>query len=50
MAESISFNDYVKGEEIMTKWYAAGKLAVTGHARNTSGSPGDDLSHKCTTL
>ena len=48
--ESISFDDYVKGEKMIEAMYSAGKLEATGHGRNTSGSPGDDLSHKCTTL
>lgn len=55
----MSFDDYQTLEKIMEAWYAAGKLDVTGHARNWNpsanggsnlGSPGDYLSHQCETL
>jgi len=55
----MSFDDYQTLEKIMEAWYFAGKLDVTGHARNWNpsvsggsnlGNPGDYLSHQCETL
>ena len=44
---SISFADYEDMEKAFEAFYAAGKLATTGHARGSTA--GDDLSHHCIT-
>lgn len=48
-ADTITFNDYVQLEDMMTAFYSNGKLAATGHARG-DGTVGKDLSHQCKTL
>ena len=48
-ADTITFNDYIQLEDMMTAFYSNGKLAATGHARGT-GTAGKDLSHQCKTI
>ena len=44
----MSFKDYLDLEKLMETFYSKGKLAKTGHGRGTT--PGEDLSHQCTTI